>query len=269
MELCFKILIFTSLLHHLSSEKVSVSNVFGRTGLTEDWTRYNNKCVGTQVWFFNTNDRNTPKYEVCLTSGCLLETASYEVKSARTVYADASFTGRLCNSLTPQNPKCGENITVNAIIVDIFPNSPNSPTEKEILFPISDNIKVPLFNKKGKRTGFYEAEQTFTFENKLDKTFIRYLFESKMACGSITSFKVYYYKCPSVSSSLAVFGDIYAPSYLKNVKEYQGKCVDNALQVGDESLTMRCMWNGTVASTTGQCICLQGYQKEANQCQSK
>ena len=258
----------------LASEKVVLSDVFGSSGLTEHWTKYNDKCFGTQSWFFETNDINHPKYIVCFSSNCFLETASYNIKSVNTVYADSVFTGRFCNSLSKPRLDCGENISVNAIIVDTFPSNkpmdvPNTPTETVVEFPVIDNLKKPAHDKRGNPTGFFEAKQTISFDSKLDKSYIRYLFDSKMACGSITGFEVYYYKCPSVTSSLLAFGDINAPSYSENVKDYQGECVDNSLQVGDEKLTMKCAWNGTETSTNGQCICYQGYEKEQNQCKSK
>ena len=180
MGLCQKILIFTSLLHHLSSEKVTLFNVFKRKGLTEDWTRYNDKCVGTTSWYYNTNDRANPKYVVCLTRGCFLESASYSIKSVNTVYADVKFTGRFCSGLINPNPECAENMTLNAIIQDTFPNdkSPNAPTQQEMRFPISDDIKIPK-----SVAGYFDVKQTIQFDNKFDKTYIRYLFDSKMACG--------------------------------------------------------------------------------------
>ncbi|XP_066926589.1 ephrin type-A receptor 3-like [Clytia hemisphaerica] len=153
-------------------------------------------------------------------------------------------------------------------MLDTFPNtkSHNTPTEKEISFPVMDDLKIPIPQKDGRPPIFFEAKQTITYDNKSNKKYIRYLFDSKMACGAITGFEVYYYKCPSRTSSMTSFGHINAPTYSENVKEYQGECVENAVKVGDELLTMKCLWNGTIASMTGQCICLQGYQREGNEC---
>ena len=260
------------LVHFSAPEKVILSNDFGRTGLTEDWIRYNDKCVGTQIWFFDTNNVNHPKYGVCFSSNCFLETAPYNIKSVNTVYADAKFIGRFCDALIQPLKNCGENISVNAIIVDSFPSNkhvPNTPTETVVEFPIIDSLKKPGYDKNGKPTGFFEAMQTISFDNKHDKRYIRYLFDSKMACGSITGFEVYYYKCPFATSSLTEFGDINAPSFSEKEKDCKGKCVDNAVNVGNEKLIMKCLWNGTVALTTGKCVCLQGYEKEQNGCKSK
>uniref|UniRef100_A0A7M5V4T0 receptor protein-tyrosine kinase n=1 Tax=Clytia hemisphaerica TaxID=252671 RepID=A0A7M5V4T0_9CNID len=263
-----KILIFTSLLNYLSSEKVYIFDVFKRKGLTEDWNKDNSQCDGVSSWYFDENDQASPRFQVCFTRNCFLESPSYPITSINTVYADAKFTGRYCNALPKPNPDCGENITVNAIMLDTFPNTKthNTPTEKEINFPVMDDLKVPIPQKNGRPPSFFDAKETITYDNKLNKTFIRLLFDSKMGCGGVSDLEVYYYKCPSTTSSLAVFGDINAPTYSENVKEYQGKCVDNAFQVVDEPLTMKCLWNGTIASTTGQCICLQGYEKEGNEC---
>uniref|UniRef100_A0A7M5US18 receptor protein-tyrosine kinase n=1 Tax=Clytia hemisphaerica TaxID=252671 RepID=A0A7M5US18_9CNID len=268
MGLNEKILIFTSLLNYLSSEKVYIFDVFKRKGLTEDWNKDNSQCDGVSSWYFDENDQASPRFQVCFTRNCFLESPSYPITSINTVYADAKFTGRYCNALPKPNPDCGENITVNAIMLDTFPNTKthNTPTEKEINFPVMDDLKVPIPQKNGRPPSFFDAKETITYDNKLNKTFIRLLFDSKMGCGGVSDLEVYYYKCPSTTSSLAVFGDINAPTYSENVKEYQGKCVDNAFQVVDEPLTMKCLWNGTIASTTGQCICLQGYEKEGNEC---
>ena len=187
-----------------------------------------------------------------------------------TVYADVIFVGRYFNALSKPQLNCGENMTVNAIILDTFPNrkTPNTPTEKETEFPI-DEFKIPIPRDNGFPPSFFDAKQTISYDNKLDKKYIRYLFDSKMGCGSIASPEVYYYKRPSITILLTVFGDINAPSYSEKEKDYQGKCVDNAVNVGDEKLMMKCTWNGTVTFTTGQCICLQGYEKEQNECKSK
>ncbi|XP_066926548.1 ephrin type-B receptor 1-B-like [Clytia hemisphaerica] len=267
MGLCQNILIFTSLLHHLSSNKVFISDVFGRKGFTEDWNKDNDKCVGTSSWYLERNDKTNPKFQVCFSRYCFLESTSYPITSVNTIYADAKFTGRYCNALALPNPDCGENITVNAIILDTFPNTKthNTPTEQEVNLPVMDDLKVPIPQKDGKPS-FFEAKQTITYDNKLNKKYIRYLFDSKMGCGSISGFEIYYYKCPSATSSLAVFGVNNAPSLSDDAKEYEGKCVDNAVEVGNEKLTMKCAWNGTVQSITGQCVCLKGYEKENNQC---
>lgn len=78
------------------------------------------------------------------------------------------------------------------------------------------------------------------------------------SCATIISLTVYYYICPAVVQSLAMFARTAASSELTGVRPVHGVCVPHAITT--LSPTYLCTSTGSWYLYTGTCQCETGYQ---------
>ncbi|XP_067877926.1 tyrosine-protein kinase receptor TYRO3-like isoform X2 [Heterodontus francisci] len=80
-------------------------------------------------------------------------------------------------------------------------------------------------------------------------------------CLLLSSFRVYYKKCPKNLHSLAVFPEVTGSGEL-----VRGQCVNNSIQ--EEVLQRRCGTDGVWGPPSGRCICREGHQVEGDTCEA-
>jgi len=78
------------------------------------------------------------------------------------------------------------------------------------------------------------------------------------SCTTVISLSVYYYVCPAVTQSLAVFSRTAAASEITAVLPVHGDCVEHAIT--SQSPTYLCTSTGSWYLYTGTCHCETGYQ---------
>eukprot|EP00061_Rhincodon_typus_P011713 g36945.t1 len=78
-------------------------------------------------------------------------------------------------------------------------------------------------------------------------------------CLLLSSFRVYYKKCPLSLHNLTMF-----PQATGSGELVRGQCVDNSIQMG---LPQRlCGTDGVWGPSAGHCVCREGYQAKDNAC---
>ena len=252
---------------YIYGQKEYIPDLDGFIGLSNNWQVPNiGSCIKSQWKHIGANPLflNPPYWGVCFSSNCILESTSYSIKNVKSVYAEISYIGRYCTTITTTKapPPCTEYITVNANLFDVK-SQPGISTEIGISCPNSNDLKKPLSDPQ-----FFETRQTVEFVNKGNKNNIKYLFDAEKACGSIKNFTVFYYKCPVVTKSLVEFDEYNAPNRLVGEETYKGKCIPNSVNIDGTELLMKCKWNGTVV-TSGECVCKEGYEKKELTCSCK
>ena len=272
MALCRTlVLCLIFLTSYIYGQKKYIPDSDGVKGLSNNWHVPNKgNCIKPAWNHFSISPLNPKQnWGVCFSSNCLLESTSYSIKNVKSVYAEISYYGRYCTTITTTTtvitkapPPCTEYITMNANLFDVK-SQPGISTEIGISCPNSNDLKKPLSDPQ-----FFESKQTVEFVNKGNKNNIKYLFDAEEACGSIMNFTVYYYKCPVVTKSLVKFDEYNAPNRLVGEETYKGKCVPNSVNIGGTELSMKCKWNGTVV-TSGECVCKEGYEKKETACSCK
>ena len=269
------VLVFIFFNSYINGEKIYIPDIDGNIGLSTSWiVRKKSNCPNSP-WNHHGSSVNNkfPYFGVCSSKNCTLETTTYPVKDVNVVYAEIYFAGNYCKipptSITGETrlqKPCTEYITVNAILFD-FPsyhnNALGTSTEIGIRVPSSDEFKNQLTDPD-----FFETRQTIEFNNKGNKNNIEYLFDSEDACGSLKNFTVYYYKCLIVTQSLVKFKEYNAPNRSVGEETHKGECTSNSINIDGKELSMTCRWNGTV-STSGECICKEGYEKKEATCSCK
>ncbi|XP_060711759.1 receptor tyrosine-protein kinase erbB-4-like [Hemiscyllium ocellatum] len=80
-------------------------------------------------------------------------------------------------------------------------------------------------------------------------------------CLLLSSFRVYYKKCPTSLHNLAVF-----PETTHSGELIPGQCVENSVQVGP--LQRRCGTDGVWGPSAGHCICREGHQAKDDVCEA-
>jgi len=240
------------------ADKVYIPDEENVIGISSKW--YNPKACYGPAWSGQTDVvTNIFYWAVCFSVNCLLETTTYKIKSVNTVFADITYGGRYCRNNGRFPTGCVESISVNAVMADTI--SSGSATETAIDFPGKNDKRIPENNFPS----FYRSQGTFQFDNTQDRKYMRYIFNSTFTCGTLRNFTVYYFKCPTVTESLAEFGDFNAPNKIVGEELHEGKCVKHSVKIGNEKLTMTCKWNGSV-ETNGKCQCNAGYEKNGMQC---
>ncbi|XP_078388791.1 tyrosine-protein kinase Mer-like [Cetorhinus maximus] len=78
-------------------------------------------------------------------------------------------------------------------------------------------------------------------------------------CLLLSTFRVYYKKCPESHHSLAVFPEVMGSGEL-----VPGQCVNNSIQEG--ILQRRCGTDGVWGPSVGHCMCSEGHQVEGDAC---
>ena len=248
----------------IQGQKVYIPDQNGIKGLSNSWLYPNKQSCIRSIWNYNTiNPQNDhPFFSVCQSSNCLLETTSYSVTKIDSVFAEIRFFGNYCNSTDNTYP-CSKFIEIKANFYNEQRTQPGTSTEDSVICPGAGMSKGKTDNPN-----FFEVIQTVEFVNKNNKNKIKYLFDSKDACGAIMNFTVYYYKCPDVTQSLVKFGKYNAPSRSAQEAIHKGKCVENAVNIGGGELLMKCKWDGTV-KTSEECVCKEGYEKKETKCSRK
>ncbi|XP_038643475.1 putative neurotrophin receptor LTRK 1 isoform X2 [Scyliorhinus canicula] len=80
-------------------------------------------------------------------------------------------------------------------------------------------------------------------------------------CLLLSSFRVYYKRCPDSRDSLAAFPEVTGGGEL-----VRGLCVSGALQEGD--LLRTCGLDGMWGPSSGHCVCREGHQAEGDACKA-
>ena len=237
---------------YIYGQKEYIPDSDGIIGLSSNWQVPKKRDCIKSAWnhIGVTPSNKDPFWGVCFSSNCILESSSYSIKNVKSVYAEISYFGRFCTTITATTveatnapPPCTEYITVNANLSDVT-SQPGISTEVGIRCPNSNDLKKNLSDPQ-----FFETRQTVEFVNKGNKNNIKYLFDAEEACGSIKNFTVYYYKCPVVTKSLVTFDEYNAPNRLVGEETYKGKCIPNSVNIDGTDLLMKCKWNGTVVTS--------------------
>ncbi|XP_041113412.1 ephrin type-A receptor 5-like isoform X1 [Polyodon spathula] len=90
-------------------------------------------------------------------------------------------------------------------------------------------------------------------------------FQDVGACIALVSVRVYYKKCPSVISNLALFQDTITGADSSQLLEVSGSCVNNS--VAEEPPRMHCSAEGEWLVPIGKCMCRPGYEERNSTCQ--
>ena len=71
-----------------------------------------------------------------------------------------------------------------------------------------------------------------------------------------------------MTQSLVKFKEYNAPNRSIVEETHKGVCISNSVNINGKELLMTCRWNGTV-TTSGKCVCKEGYEKKGTTCSSE
>lgn len=237
----------------ISADKIYIPDLDKKlVGLTNVWVP--EKACSNSRWDANENE-NKLEYLVCYSTDCVLKTTQFNITSVNTVFADIQIGGRFCTGAPNEPSGCTDYIDVGGKLGDVL-NIPQVTVPWRKMPSVQDKVKKnkEYFNS----TGVIEIETQ-------GKNYISFRFNSRLFCGTLNKFNVFHYACPTVTESLVQFEQHNAPSKTKQVEEYVGKCLPNAVSVDASPLIMKCSWNGT-EQVSGKCHCLRGFTKINKEC---
>ena len=215
------------------------------------WRRERNQKTSSDTW--NTCTSRTPT-----SIPCSLVTEEWELpRGVNTIYLNVGGTLTNCTQILrfAGYEKCSPSFSVDASGEDgTFESYANAPMRTFKAWSVqrameiekyNDTIPIPV-------SGFTRVTLKFT---------------TMYWCGDISHAHVFYIACPARSSQLVEFDPQPAPP-ASQMHTVVGRCAENAVRSGSESLEMTCLWNGTT-TVQGKCICKAGYEKRGLECTGK
>ncbi|XP_046565309.1 ephrin type-B receptor 1-A-like [Haliotis rubra] len=117
--------------------------------------------------------------------------------------------------------------------------------------PISDVTSVVEVN---------ELSMAIPLRNTGNK--ISFGFKDEGSCSKIISLKVSVIFCEAVTTSMMTFPET---STMTSDRVVNGECIDNA-EAATPEIQSVCKPDGTWGEVTGECACVEGYEKEGEKC---
>lgn len=228
-------------------------------GLSVRWDTYSPTVATGLAWIFD----NELEWEVCFCRNCLLLTKFYNLpESVNSVYADLTFSSRICSNVPTAPQDCGQSFGVGAHVTN---DSREYAKDEQVKKQNRAFVELPTTNQE---KDFAVWKETVEFSLLNGKKYIQYIFNGKNACGALKNFTVYYFTCPTLNS-LAIFKNTIAPSNKTgDTRVVAGKCVQNSKSLNREIPYLNCLWDGT-GNVVGSCVCDKGFTNKSSQCIGK
>ncbi|XP_078057058.1 tyrosine-protein kinase receptor UFO-like [Mustelus asterias] len=189
----------------------------------------------------------------------IMWTERIPIRQSRHLFLDMKFAVSSCL----YQEDCRENFSVYVFQSDSVYAKPKVdqavrlPIEGEKHFP-KEYLEGPIAWSKLKNALNTVAGRSL---GQVRRSQFRLGFDYIGPCLLLSSFRVYYKKCPENRRNLAVFPEVSGSSEL-----VPGHCVSNALPEG--ILQRRCGMDGVWGPYTGRCVCREGHQAEGNACEA-
>lgn len=233
-------------------------NTFQVNGISNRWDVYSDTKGTKGLSWKHING----EYDVCMYNNSILLTNFYELPSfLNKVYTDITFTSRKCSEVQKTPADCGETIGVAVYVTN---RRSMVAIAEQVKKRNRDYVQLPTVNLS---TDFAKWTEMLEISHLSGKKYIRYLINSRNACGRLNNFTVYYYTFP-VFSRLTSFKETIAPSNKNETTEVVGQCVENSKPLNGKRPFINCAWNGT-ATIVGSCVCKKGFTNKSSQCIGK
>ena len=224
--------------------KFSISDTNGQFGITNGWTADEKTFCKKYGWTVASGE-----VSVCHLSrseNCTVVSPPYNT-NANELFINITTDTRNCSTVSKP---CQQSFVLLALYADItiyLGMVPSSlPTSSSIFSKTSTIINFSKYQK-------YKE--------------VKLVLQETLYCGTVKSFSMFYYKCPTGTSELVDFEEEFAPNKSASPKEITGKCTSNAIQKS-ALLLMRCHFDGTV-QVLGRCECEAGFTNHSNECKGQ
>ncbi|KAJ7996667.1 hypothetical protein DPEC_G00239410 [Dallia pectoralis] len=227
------------------------------------WTIYsrdNPEPQWEEVSGLDEENNSVRTYQICQKDGLSsnwLRSGLIQRRGASQVYVELRFTMIECSSRIVHHRSCKETFNLYYYEADSDEATATHPSWMENPYIKVDTVAADFLLKKGGERKF--NVKTLRLRPLTRKGF--YLaFQAQGACMALLSVRVFFKKCPALTSSLSTFPET-VPSTL--VQEALGKCVGNATLQGSRQRPPKlfCGEDGQwVGQPTTSCGCVAGYE---------
>ncbi|XP_059810840.1 ephrin type-A receptor 5-like [Hypanus sabinus] len=187
----------------------------------------------------------------------VLWTNPIRTAGARHLFLDLTFALSACQPLG----QCRDSFTLSLLQTDSARAKPQS--WRSVRIPIEGKGHFPGELLEGRIDWMSLRRRLNTVRGKLlgpvTQPYCRLGFQYRGPCLLLSSFRVYYKRCPPVGEQLAVF-----PEATGGEELVTGRCVNNSLP--EEFPRRRCSEEGTWGPISGRCLCREGHQAERGAC---
>ncbi|MGH0152437.1 UNVERIFIED_CONTAM: hypothetical protein FKN15_059119 [Acipenser sinensis] len=185
-------------------------------------------------------------------------------QGAQRVFIELQFTLRDCNSLPGGLGTCKETFNMYYFESD----DEESRNVRESQYSKIDTIAADeSFTELDLGDRVMKLNTEVRDVGPLTKKGFYLAFQDVGACIALVSVRVYYKKCPSVISNLALFQDTITGADSSQLLEVLGSCVNNS--VAEEPPRMHCSAEGEWLVPIGKCMCRPGYEERNSICQEQ
>ncbi|XP_010868768.1 ephrin type-B receptor 4a isoform X1 [Esox lucius] len=225
------------------------------------WTIYSrDNPLWEEVSGLDEENNSVRTYQICQTDGSSshwLRSGLIQRRGASQVYVELRFTMIECSSRVVHHRSCKETFNLYFYQADSDEATPTHPSWMENPYTKVDTVAADFLLRKGGERKF--NVKTLRLRPLTKKGF--YLaFQAQGACMALLSVRVFFKKCPALTSSLSSFPET-VPRTL--VQEAQGECVSNATLQGPRTRPPKlfCGEDGQwVGQPTTSCGCVAGYE---------
>ncbi|XP_014679783.1 PREDICTED: ephrin type-B receptor 2-like, partial [Priapulus caudatus] len=175
--------------------------------------------------------------------------------AAERLYIEVKFSMRDCKHFPAIVRSCKETFSLLYYESEFDFSSTEMPTWNTKTYRMIDRIAADKGRFSDNNEIVVNVEQTSV---RVGKKGVFIAFQDEGACLSLLAIRVYYKACPLNVSNYAVFPQTPTGEEVSSVKQADGTCVDNSVQM--QRPTYLCTGSGRWSLLQGGCECLPGYQ---------
>ena len=224
--------------------KLNISDTSGHFGITNGWVKDKKQYCKSDGWLLSPGKAatcdSTPE-------NCTVVSPSYNITEVNELFINVTTETRNCNTISKP---CQQSFVILALYADI-----------KIYLGM---VPSPPYTSS---SNFSKTSTIINFSKDQKYKEVRLGLQETLYCGTVKSFSVFYYKCPTRTSELVDFEEEVAPNKSASPKELTGKCTSNAIQKSP-SLLMKCYFDGTV-QVFGSCECKAGFTNHSSECKGQ
>ena len=224
--------------------KFSISDTNGQSGITNGWVKDEKMFCQIHGWFLSNGKATTCD---STSENCTVVSPTYNITEVNELFINVTTDTRNCNTISKP---CQQWFILLALYADI----------KIYLGMVPSPLYISSSN-------FSKTSTIINFSKDQKYKEVQLGLQETLYCGTVKSFSVFYYKCPTGTSELVDFEEEVAPNKSASPKELTGKCTSNAIQKSP-LLLMRCYYDGTV-QVFGSCECKAGFTNHSSECKGQ
>ena len=224
--------------------KISIPDTNGEFGITNGWIPVTDMFCKTNGWVVEKESAS-----VCDSGSenCTVISPRYNITKVNQLFINVTTDTRNCSFISRP---CQQSFVLLAFYADI-----------KIYLGM---VPSPPYKSS---SNFFKTSTLINFPKDQKYKEVQLGLQETLYCGTVKSFSVFYYKCPTGTSELVDFEEEVAPNKSASPKELTGKCTSNAIQKS-ALLLMMCYFDGTV-QVFGSCECKAGFTNHSNECKGQ